>query len=171
MNTGVGVCDAIGLGLGLGWMLAALLQGWGGPALLRAYEQERRAVALRNQAAAGRHSVVRDAIMATFRPSTHSEGWDGDRVRREIGREVSNLGNLENEALGIELGYRYDGSPVICGERTGVAPPLRMDEYVPSTWPGARPPSDAGGRPGTLRPLRAEFRLVAVCRPRHRGNC
>ncbi|MFE5286013.1 FAD-dependent monooxygenase [Nocardia sp. NPDC056611] len=135
MNTGVG--DAVGLG----WALAAQLQGWGAPGLLTAYEHERRAVARRNRSAAARHSVVRAAVMSTFRPSMYSERWLGERTRQQIGREISDLGNLENEAWGIELGYRYDYSPAICGEAEGQAPPLRMDVYTPSTWPGSRPPS------------------------------
>ncbi|WP_062989748.1 FAD-dependent monooxygenase [Nocardia anaemiae] len=135
MNTGVG--DAVGLG----WMLAAQLQGWGGPGLLAAYEQERRSVALRNRKAAARHATVRAAIMAVSRTTMHSERWLGDRTRRRLGREISDLGNLENEALGIELGYRYDHSPVVCVEPESQAPQQRMDAYIPSTWPGARPPS------------------------------
>ena len=135
MNTGVG--DAVGLG----WALAAQLQGWGAPGLLRAYEQERRAVAFRNREAAGRHSLVRGAIMAANWFSMHSERWLGERTRRRLGREISDLGNLENEALGIELGYRYDSSPAVCHEPGGQAPRQTMDEYTPSTWPGARPPS------------------------------
>ncbi|WP_433522090.1 FAD-dependent monooxygenase [Nocardia pseudovaccinii] len=135
MNTGVG--DAVGLG----WVLAAQLHGWGGPGLLTAYEQERRAVALRNRAASARHSAVRGAIMTSDWTAMHSERWFGERTRRELGREISDLGNLENEALGIELGYRYDDSPIVCRDPEGHAPPQRMDEYVPSTWPGTRPPS------------------------------
>ncbi|WP_433622035.1 FAD-dependent monooxygenase [Nocardia sp. CA-120079] len=135
MNTGVG--DAVGLG----WMLAAQLQGWGAPGLLTAYEQERRSVALRNREAAARHSVVRAAVMTTFRPSMYSERWLGERTRQQIGREIGDLGNLENEAWGIELGYRYDYSPVICGEPEPRAPQQRMDVYTPGTWPGSRPPS------------------------------
>ncbi|MGV9818929.1 FAD-dependent monooxygenase [Nocardia xishanensis] len=135
MNTGVG--DAVGLG----WMLAAQLQGWGAPGLLAAYEQERRSVALRNREAAARHSVVRAAVMTTFRPSMYSERWLGERTRQQIGREISDLGNLENEAWGIELGYRYDHSPAVCGESETHAPQQRMDVYTPSTWPGSRPPS------------------------------
>lgn len=135
MNTGVG--DAVGLG----WALAAQLQGWGTPALLTAYEQERRAVALRNREASGRHTVVRGAVITAFRSSMHSERWLGERTRRRLGREISDLGNLENEDLGIELGYRYDASPVVCHEPEGRAPRQTMEEYAPSTWPGARPPS------------------------------
>ncbi|WP_200301083.1 FAD-dependent monooxygenase [Streptomyces adelaidensis] len=135
MNTGVG--DAVGLG----WALAAVLQGWGTTGLLRAYEQERRAVAVRNRAAAARHSAVRGAVKAAHRPAVHGERPLDARARRRLGREISDLGNLENEALGIELGYRYDTSPVICHETGGRAPRQTMDAYTPSTWPGARPPS------------------------------
>ncbi|MFF4575258.1 FAD-dependent monooxygenase [Streptomyces sp. NPDC001410] len=135
MNTGVG--DAVGLG----WALAAVLRGWGTPGLLRAYEHERRAVALRNRGAAARHSAVRAAVKAAHRTTAHSERWSGTRARRRLGREITDLGNLENEALGIELGYRYDTSPVVCPDPDGRAPRQTMDEYTPSTWPGARPPS------------------------------
>lgn len=135
MNTGVG--DAVGLG----WALAAVLQGWGAPGLLRAYEHERRSVARRNRQAAARHALVRVAIKTASRAELHSERWLGARTRQRVGREISDLGNLENEALGIELGYRYDTSPVVCHESVGDAPRQTMDEYTPSTWPGTRPPS------------------------------
>lgn len=136
MNTGVG--DAVGLG----WALAAVLQGWGTPGLLRAYGHERRSVALRNRRAAARHTLVRAAIMTSNRAALHAEGWSGARTRRRVGREIADLGNLENEALGIELGYRYETSPVICHDSGGRRPPRQtMDAYTPSTWPGARPPS------------------------------
>ncbi|MDT5151152.1 MAG: hypothetical protein QOI01_2885 [Mycobacterium sp.] len=134
MNTGIG--DAVGLG----WVLAALVQRWGGQELLGAYETERRAVAIRNRQAAGRHALVRLAITAAFRSSIHSEGWNGERSRRRLGREIADLGNLENEALGIEIGYRYGDSPIVSKE-TGLAPEQTLDAYSPTTWPGARPPS------------------------------
>ncbi len=134
MNTGVG--DAIGLG----WALAAILQGWGGSGLLAAYEAERRPVALRNRTAAGRNFLVRMAIKTAYRKAIHSEGWAGERSRRRLGREILDLGNLENEADGIEFGYRYDASPAIWPE-SGTAPIQTTDAYTPSSWPGARPPS------------------------------
>src|SRR3546814_16488502 len=52
MNTGVG--DAVDLG----WKLAAVIHGWGGPALLRSYEEERRPIAIPNRAASRRHLDV-----------------------------------------------------------------------------------------------------------------
>ena len=134
MNTGVG--DAAGLG----WMLAAIVQGWGGHRLLEAYAAERRAVALRNRTASARHTLVRLAIKTAYRKVIHTEGWNGERSRRRLGREILDLGNLENEADGIEFGYRYDSSPVICNEQH-TAPADHMHAYTPSTQPGKRPPS------------------------------
>ncbi len=102
---------------------------------------ERRAIAFRNRTAAARHFAVRGAIMTSDWTDMHSERWFGDRTRRRLGRHICDLGNLENEALGIELGYRYDKSPVICYEAGGQRPAQRMDVYTPGTWPGTRPPS------------------------------
>lgn len=134
MNTGVG--DAVGLG----WVLAAIIQGWGDRRLLTAYEAERHPVAVRNRTASARHSLVRLAIKTAYRKVIHSEAWSGELSRRRLGREILDLGNLENEADGIEFGYRYDNSPVICGEPdTPLAD--HMDGYTPGTQPGARPPS------------------------------
>jgi hypothetical protein len=50
------------------------------------------------------------------------------------------FGNAENESYGIEYGYAYDESPVICAERGAEIPsdPLR---YIPTTFPGVRMPS------------------------------
>lgn len=133
MNTGVG--DAVGLG----WALAANVAGWGTAGLLASYGQERRAVALRNRAAAGRHAVVRLAIKSLYSPAIHHEGWNGPQQRRRLGREISDLGNLENEADGIEWGYIYQ-SPSIATE-SGPDPDQTWDSYRPTTRPGARPPS------------------------------
>ena len=64
----------------------------------------------------------------------------GKRARHVFGARILELGNLENEALGIEIGYRYDDSPVVYNENA--APPAyEMAKYTPSTWPGIRAPS------------------------------
>ena len=61
MNTGIGdACD-------LGWKLAAMLHGYGGPRLLASYELERRPVGRRNCDAARRHSEARAEIAAVYR--------------------------------------------------------------------------------------------------------
>ena len=134
MNTGVG--DAVDLG----WKLAAMIEGWGGAELLPSYERERHPVAARNRKASARHMAVRMEIGRAYTPRVHEDSTAGAAARKRLGDRIAALGNLENEALGIEIGYRYDGSPVIC-EEDGEAPPYEWDRYVPSTWPGARAPS------------------------------
>jgi 2-polyprenyl-6-methoxyphenol hydroxylase-like FAD-dependent oxidoreductase len=134
MNTGVG--DAVALG----WRLAALLEGWGGPGLLPAYEAERHPVGRRNRAASVRHMAIRLQIGFASSPKIHEASARGERARRALGRRILALGNLENEALGIEIDDRYDGSPGVARE-TGEPPPHAMERYRPSTWPGLRAPS------------------------------
>lgn len=134
MNTGVG--DAVALG----WSLQAMLEGWGGPGLLPAYEAERRPVGIRNLLASARHLGVRVQIGGAYNPIVHEDSPEGERARRTLAEKISDLGNLENEALGIEIGYRYDDSPIICHDG-GETPPYTMDRFVPSSWPGLRCPS------------------------------
>lgn len=134
MNTGVG--DAVDLG----WKLAARLDGWGGPELLPAYELERRPIGIRNRNASAAHIGVRMAIDRAYSARVHEPSERGERARRKWGERILELGNLENEALGIEIGYRYDDSPIICHE--GTTPPADdMAKFIPSTWPGIRAPS------------------------------
>ena len=134
MNTGVG--DAVDLG----WKLAATLQGWGGPQLLPSYDSERRSVGIRNRAASARHAGIRFEIARAYNGRVHEDSARGALARKQLGAKILELGNLENEALGIELGYRYDDSPVICHEG-GQAPAYGWEHLEPSTWPGMRLPS------------------------------
>lgn len=126
MNTGIGdACD-------LGWKLAAVLRGFGGPGLLTGYEQERRAVGLRNREASRAHNATRMKIAQVYRDTPEDPA--------SIAARIAALGNAENESTGIELGYNYVASPLICADPRQAPPddPLR---YVPSTVPGVRLPS------------------------------
>jgi len=134
MNTGVG--DAVDLA----WKLEAVLKGWGGPALLPSYDQERRPVGFRARAASARHADIRRQIFASYSPEVHENSAAGARARSDLGSRIQELGNLENEAHGLVIGYRYDDSPIICHEK-GEPPSEDLAAYVPSTWPGVRVPS------------------------------
>ncbi|MEO1036031.1 MAG: FAD-dependent monooxygenase [Pseudomonadota bacterium] len=134
MNTGVG--DA----MALGWVLAANVKGWGGEKLFEAYEVERRHVGARNRLASARHSAIRFQINANCPDDFQADGPAGDAARKKIGAYIQKAGNLENDAWGIEWGYRYDDSPVICHEN-GKPPAYEWEHYEPSTWPGGRPPN------------------------------
>ena len=135
MNTGIGdACD-------LGWKLAAVLHGYGGPRLLASYELERRPVGLaqlRCRAAPQRKrarrlppSIARPAI-SPHRPA--------DAARGAAGLRIGAIGNAENESYGIELGYAYAGfRSDLRRSRSGHSDdPLH---YIPTTAPGARMPS------------------------------
>jgi 2-polyprenyl-6-methoxyphenol hydroxylase-like FAD-dependent oxidoreductase len=134
MNTGLG--DAVDIG----WKLAAVMNGWGGPKLLDSYEIERRPVASRNVARSDRHAGVhvkwRDRIRADL---VNADTPEGVAHRAELA-EIIQTERGENEDLGIELGYRYEGSPVVVHE-DGPAPDWSPRVYTPTTWPGGRPPS------------------------------
>ena len=134
MNTGI--ADAVDLG----WKLAATLLRFGGPELLQSYETERRPVGLRNREASAGHTKVRLAIAECYRNAFGSGPSIGDARRAELSAAIAGLGNAENESMGIEFGYVYDGSPIVASE-AGAVPPSDPLRYVPTTMPGARLPS------------------------------
>lgn len=132
MNTGVG--DAIDLG----WKLAATLEGWGGPNLLRSYEIERRQVGDRNVGASRYASLGRRKWRSQYRPNITDNTPEGQATRDNLIRIADVEQRKTNEMIGAELGYRYVGSPVIWDEPGG--PEHLFREYVPTAWPGARLP-------------------------------
>src|SRR5437667_8329727 len=132
MNTGVG--DAIDLS----WKLAATLQGWGGPNLLRSYEIERRQVGERNVGASRYASLGRRKWRSQYRPEIFDRTPAGDAARDNLVRVARIEQPKSNEMIGAELGYRYVDSPVICDIPGG--PEHLFREYRPTTWPGARLP-------------------------------
>ena len=135
MNTGVD--DAANLG----WKIAAMVQGWGGPGLLDSYGIERRPIALRNTGTAKAISrnvgkvPIADAILDA----------DGDFARAELGAHLSTFAE-EFASIGVQLGARYDGSPIIVSDGTA-PPPDDPSIYVPTACPGGRAPHlfDADG--------------------------
>jgi 2-polyprenyl-6-methoxyphenol hydroxylase-like FAD-dependent oxidoreductase len=132
MNTGIG--DAIDLS----WKLAAVLQGWGGPALLASYEVERRQVGDRNIGASRYASTGRRKWRSMWRPELDSGGAEQDAERAEFVRIADEEQRKTNEMIGAELGYRYVGSPVISEEPGG--PEQLFRTYDPTAWTGVRMP-------------------------------
>jgi hypothetical protein len=138
---GYGMNTAVGDSFDIGWKVAAVLHGHGGKYLLDSYEIERRPVAARNIERSGVHFGVHMAYWGWVRENpglTSSETEESELFRKKIAKHVQEFDG-ENRDLGVELGYRYNGSPVVVGEK-GEEPEWRFKEYVPSTWPGARAP-------------------------------
>jgi len=133
MNTGVG--DAIDLA----WKLAATLAGWGGPQLLASYDRERRPIGLRNVKASGAAMSGRLSWHAAYHPDVRKNTPAGAAVRAEMAKRFDIEQRKVTEILGIEAGYRYVGSPLVCPE-DGDGPDPDNPRYIPTTWPGARLP-------------------------------
>jgi 2-polyprenyl-6-methoxyphenol hydroxylase-like FAD-dependent oxidoreductase len=133
MNTGVG--DAVDLA----WKLAGTLQGWGGDALLASYDTERRPIGLRNVAASRKAARGRRRWRAAWRPDITEDTPAGARSRARLARIADREQRWSNDLAGIELGYRYQGSPLIAAE-DGEGPDPDSFTYTPTTWPGARLP-------------------------------
>jgi hypothetical protein len=134
MNTGVG--DAVDLG----WKLAATLQGWGGSRLLESYEPERRPIGLRNVTEAGEMRAGFDSQIP-FSPLLEADNEEGRRMRERAREAIlrTRAKEFQHDSPGIELGYRYDGSPICVSDGT-LSPQVDHATYAPTTCPGARAP-------------------------------
>lgn len=130
LNTGID--DAINLA----WKLAALTQGWGGPALLASYERERRPIAQRNTAAS--KALARSVGAVPIGEAINEASPAGEAARHEAAAFLSTFGE-EFASLGVQLGARYDGSRIIAGDGSA-APTDDAAIYTPSSVPGGRAP-------------------------------
>ena len=132
MNSGVG--DAVDLG----WKLAAVLQGWGGPRLIESYDAERRPVGQRNVQMATsfyRHNET----FSHWSPELEQDHAEGERARRELGAMLERVVGGEFRTLGLQIGYAYENSPICVADGTS-PPPDDPAIYVPNARPGARAP-------------------------------
>ncbi|MDI1364343.1 MAG: FAD-dependent monooxygenase, partial [bacterium] len=130
MNMGIG--DAVDLG----WKLAAVLQDWGGPGLLKSYEAERRPThEFVIAEAAANHSVLPHQLL---RPEMENLTPEGEAIRAGMAGIIQKTKRNEFHSLGVSLGYRYQASPVIAYEDDDNWTWSR--DYEPSATPGSRAP-------------------------------
>jgi 2-polyprenyl-6-methoxyphenol hydroxylase-like FAD-dependent oxidoreductase len=136
---GLGMNSGVGDAIDLSWKLAATLQGWGGPHLLRSYEIERRQIGARNVEASRQASRGRRAWRAAWRPDIRDDTPAGAEARANLARIANVEQRKSNEMIGAELGYRYRHSPLIWPEDSD-GPADDFMRYLPTSWPGARLP-------------------------------
>lgn len=121
----------------LGWKLAAVCQGWGGPALLATYESERRPIGLRNTRFA---RAMADSIGRMPVPEAlETPGAAGERARAELGARLEAHCRREFDIPGIHFGVFYGDSPIVAGDGE-TAPEDDWHRYTPHATPGARAP-------------------------------
>lgn len=104
-NTGVG--DAVDLG----WKLAAVLAGWGGPGLLDSYEAERRPVQdLVIRAAADNMRTLSGELVG---PDLELAGPAGDAARLAVHERIQQTKAAEFHALDLVLDVGVRESPIV----------------------------------------------------------
>lgn len=151
---GLGTNTSVQDSFNLAWKLAAVLRGEAGPALLETYNEERqpvgRAVIDRALKSVGDMRPISDALGFTAGQSS-AEGWaslervfedsDAGRRRRSDLERAVDLQNYQFNALGVELGQRYEEGALI--DDGTPFPPYERDpelHYHPTTHPGAALP-------------------------------
>ena len=130
MNTGVGDVT------NLSWKIEAALRGWAGHGLLESYTIERRPIGQRNVDYAAARFARGETVTPT--PCIGDDSPEGERERKAVGKRIMEE-VLSPPNFGLQIGYRYDDSPIICQE-PGPPPPIDRETYTPTTRPGARAP-------------------------------
>ena len=131
MNTGIGDVD------NLGWKLAAICKGWGTVSLIETYETERRPVAIRNLAQSYALAEAKSSLQVPN--GIEKSGSEGEKIRRELSNSILEKLKEEYFCLGIQLGARYDDSPIIINE-DNLLPDSSPYDYTPTSHPGGRAP-------------------------------
>lgn len=137
MNTGIG--DAVDLS----WKIAARLEGWGGPELLKSYEIERRPVAHRITRFSTSNLEVMRNVPHTAR--VFDNGPDGDAARARVGQALDEGLRKEWFSKNMHLGNRYVNSPICVYNEPESAEQQEAEfndavNYQPTTRAGCRAP-------------------------------
>jgi 2-polyprenyl-6-methoxyphenol hydroxylase-like FAD-dependent oxidoreductase len=136
---GLGYNTAVIDATNLAWKLAAVEQGWGGPQLLKSYEQEQRPLGIARRDLVGAGMLQLASWQRAVRPEVLQASPEGEAHRAELAELIPGLHRRFYESLGLELGYRYAGSSVGWPDDSP-EPDFPLIDYLPTTWPGARLP-------------------------------
>ena len=129
----MGVSDAVDLG----WKLAGVLEGWGGPALLDAYEIERRPVHEKVMDEA----VVNHAVLGNqlWREGLEDDTPAGEALRAETRERILTHKTREFRSLATVLGLCYAASPILVDDGSQPLEQVGQD-YRPDAHPGCLAP-------------------------------
>ena len=105
-----------------------VLQGWGGKSLLNSYESERKPIAVRNTRAA--RAIAKQVGVLDIPAGMEEDPPAGAVLRQEVGAQVATYLGTQFAPIGVELGARYDGSPIIASDEA--APTDSIVQYIPT---------------------------------------
>jgi 2-polyprenyl-6-methoxyphenol hydroxylase-like FAD-dependent oxidoreductase len=121
---GIGMHTGLEEVVNLGWKLAAMIEGWGGPDLVASYAIERLPIARRNVELATRSFRAIAGIPGL--PEIDTTDW----------RATPNWLSIPEH---LKIQYCYEGSPICIPDGTVASDP-EPPRFMPSTRPGARAP-------------------------------
>jgi 2-polyprenyl-6-methoxyphenol hydroxylase-like FAD-dependent oxidoreductase len=121
---GIGMHTGLEEVVNLGWKLAAMIDGWGGPALVASYATERLPVAQRNVELATRSFRAIAGIPGL--PDVDATNWRATPSWLSVPEH-------------LKIQYCYEGSPICIPDGTPASDP-EPPRFTPSTRPGARAP-------------------------------
>ncbi len=134
---GMGYNTSVDDAVNLGWKLAAVINGWASETLLDSYEAERKPIAERNTAFARGRA---DSVGLIKLPANLDEDSPaGDAARQALGKALYDHVRSEFNIPGLQLGLRYEGSPIVARE-AGAPHADEPTVYIASARPGARAP-------------------------------
>ncbi|HEY4200659.1 MAG TPA: FAD-dependent oxidoreductase [Devosiaceae bacterium] len=130
-----GLADAANLA----WLLAAVLKGWAGEAILDAHEAERLPITEQVSHFAMNHAHAMASQRKAVPERIEEESAEGVALRLALGRAAYDLNVQQYAAAGLNFGYYYDKSPLIAYDGE-MPPPYSMGTFTESTVPGCRVP-------------------------------
>jgi 2-polyprenyl-6-methoxyphenol hydroxylase-like FAD-dependent oxidoreductase len=138
----------------LGWKLAAVLKGWGGPELLASYEAERRPTMIQITEGVIRGNIEHDReFLKTYRPQDDREAFE--KAWEEF--QLTSTEAPTNEP-------RYDGSPVVTGQPGAESTVFGGHSYVAQAGYHLSPQPLSDGR-SVFEALGRGFTLLAFDAP------
>ena len=138
-TAGYGMNAGIASATDLAWMLAGVIHGWAGPAILDAYFAERHPINEQVSRYAMGVAVQSRADRAAIPKEIEDDTAEGAAIRARTGTEFYDLNVKQFACGGLNFGYFYDRSPIIAYDGEP-APAYTMDDFTPSTVPGCRLP-------------------------------
>lgn len=134
---GFGMNLGIGDAASLGWQLGAVISGWGGPRLLDSYGIERsQAISWIQQECIDNTAKVAPQFVVN---GISDSSPAGEAIRARVADTIVDAKTKEFNSIGAQLGYHYQGSPIVVGDET-TAPQVAMGMYTASASPGCRAP-------------------------------
>lgn len=133
-----GLNTCLGDVVNLGWKIAAVVNGLSDVSLLDSYQFERQPIAIRN-AKVSTDNFLREHRLATRHHEAITEPAIGDES--SLAEQIQAISYMHFHAIGVDLGYRYDNSPICVGDSFTPDIPDTLDRYVPGFSPGHAVPN------------------------------